>query len=202
MNPPSLLVRLRAGIATVLGFILRPFEPLRLRGFRFLYEIWARSRIRGQVAAGVQFMGPIDVPGTGNIHIGEGTRIGRHTVLETQGSGRIDVGEHCTINANVTIVAYDHVTIGDYVLVGEHASIRDANHGIGLGDIPIRRQSHESAPIGIGRDAWIARGVAVLRGTTVGNGAVVGANSVVTRNIPENAIAVGAPATPIGTRKQ
>ena len=72
-------------------------------------------------------------------------------------------------------------------------SIRDANHGIEHGR-PFRTQEHKTDAISIGSDVWIGRGSAILKGVTIGHGAIIGANSVVTHDIPENAIAVGAPA--------
>jgi acetyltransferase-like isoleucine patch superfamily enzyme len=46
----------------------------------------------------------------------------------------------------------------------------------------------------IGERVWLGSGVRVLQGATVGDGTVVGANSVVTRALPANVLAVGAPA--------
>jgi acetyltransferase-like isoleucine patch superfamily enzyme len=201
MTLPPMLVRLRSSIAQALSMVLRIVEPVRFRVMRFAYEVWARGQIRGAVEPGVQFIGPLTVQGTGEVNIGTGTRLGRRTFLETQGGGRIEIGRNCTINDGTTIVAYDHVVIGDWVLVGEYASIRDSNHGTERGT-PIRTQAHEAAAIRIGDDAWIGRGVCVLKGVTVADGAVIGANSVVTRDVPAQAIAVGAPAKVIGERTE
>lgn len=46
----------------------------------------------------------------------------------------------------------------------------------------------------IGHEAYVGAGSFVKRGVRIGNGAVIGARSVVTRDIPDYAIAVGAPA--------
>lgn len=40
---------------------------------------------------------------------------------------------------------------------------------------------------------WIGGNVTVLRGITIGNNVTIGAGSVVTRNIPDNTLAVGNP---------
>ena len=40
----------------------------------------------------------------------------------------------------------------------------------------------------------------MLAGVTIGDGSVIGANSVVTKDIPTNAVAVGAPAKVISYR--
>lgn len=46
----------------------------------------------------------------------------------------------------------------------------------------------------IGHEAYIGAGAFIKRGLTIGNGAVIGARSVVTRDVPDFAIVVGAPA--------
>jgi acetyltransferase-like isoleucine patch superfamily enzyme len=71
--------------------------------------------------------------------------------------------------------------------------ITDVNHGIEHGT-PIRTQPLEDDPVKIGNDVWIGAGCSILPGVTIGNGAVIGARAVVTKDIPENAIAVGVPA--------
>jgi acetyltransferase-like isoleucine patch superfamily enzyme len=169
---------------------------------RFVYETWARSQIRGTVEPGVQFIGFITVEGSGNVHIGSGTRLGRRTFLETHEDGVIRIGRHCTINDGTTIVSYAQVSIGDYALVGEYATIRDADHGTALADGPMRFQAHHSAAVRIGDDAWIGRGACVLKGASIGDGAIVGANSVVTKDVESRAVAVGAPAKAIGVRPE
>lgn len=190
---------MRSTLAQGCGLLLRLLEPGMLRLRRFAFEARARAQIRGFVAAGVQFIGPIAVEGTGNIQIGRGTRIGRRVFFETQGAGTIEIGDQVTINDGVTIVAYERVHIGDFAMVGELTSIRDANHGLTQG-IDIRTQPHLAAPVNIGRDAWIGRGAYIGKGARVGDGAVVGANSVVTRDVAPDAIVAGAPARAIGVR--
>jgi maltose O-acetyltransferase len=46
----------------------------------------------------------------------------------------------------------------------------------------------------IGDNCWIANNVIILGGVTIGNNVVIGAGSIVTRNIPDNSLAVGNPA--------
>ncbi len=54
--------------------------------------------------------------------------------------------------------------------------------------------------IRVGDGAWLGFGVIVLDGATIGAGAIIGAGSVVTKDVPENAIAVGNPARVVASR--
>lgn len=48
-------------------------------------------------------------------------------------------------------------------------------------------------PISVGNNVWIGDNVTVLPGITIGNNVTIGAGSVVTRDIPDNTLAVGNP---------
>ena len=48
-------------------------------------------------------------------------------------------------------------------------------------------------PIIIGENVWLGANVTVLPGVTIGKNAIIGAGSVVTKDIPENVIAIGNP---------
>lgn len=51
-----------------------------------------------------------------------------------------------------------------------------------------------TAPISIGNDVYIGVNTTILPDVTIGNRCVIGACSVVTRDIPDNSVAVGSPA--------
>lgn len=51
----------------------------------------------------------------------------------------------------------------------------------------------------IGENVWITSRVVILPGVRIGRNSVIGAGSVVSRDIPPNVFAVGAPAKPIKT---
>ncbi|MGN1184200.1 MAG: DapH/DapD/GlmU-related protein, partial [Oliverpabstia sp.] len=50
-----------------------------------------------------------------------------------------------------------------------------------------------SFPITIGDNVWIGGNVMVLPGVTIGENSVIGAGSIVTKDIPANVVAFGAP---------
>lgn len=56
-----------------------------------------------------------------------------------------------------------------------------------------------SAPISIGNDVYIGLRTMIMPGVTIGNRVVIGAGAIVTKDIPDNSVAVGAPARVIKT---
>lgn len=100
-------------------------------------------------------------------------------------------GKNCFVNRNVYFMDGAPITIGDCVFIGPNCGFYTANHGE---NIKRRNAGLEKAsPIKIGSNVWIGADVTILPGVTIGSGSVVGAGSVVTKNIPENSVAVGNP---------
>lgn len=113
----------------------------------------------------------------------------------------IRIGSRVEVNDHVHIGAVGSVTIGDDVLIASRVFITDHDHGcyggIGPHSSPETRPADRDlrvSPVRIGNRAWLGEGVTILPGVTIGAGAVIGANAVVTRDVPENSLAVGAPA--------
>jgi acetyltransferase-like isoleucine patch superfamily enzyme len=172
-----------------------------------LRTIWRRIYFTARLASDVSDMdfsvqcdGRVHVSGTANIKLEKRCRLGMDVELRTVDAGRIHIGEDTRLNRGCTLTAYAQIRIGDFTIIGEFVSIRDANHGLKRGE-PMRYQPHTCEPILVGRDVWIGRGSCILPGVTIGEGAVIGANSVVTRDVPDFAIAAGVPAKVIKMRQ-
>jgi acetyltransferase-like isoleucine patch superfamily enzyme len=145
------------------------------------------------VESGVKLMRP---PGKG-WHFGSDVYLGHGVVLDVGESAELVLGDRVKVFHHSLIGAFDSVKIGDNVQVAESVTIRDHNHDITAPDM---HKSISKAPVAIGEDAWIARGVAVLAGATIGAGAVVAANAVVTKDVPALTVAAGVPAKVISYR--
>ena len=164
-------------------------------------RLWSLARlqeaIRTPVDASNVLLGPVQVNGTGQVRLGRNAFIYPGVVLETQGEGRIEIGDDVVLSRGVHIVAFERVRLGDGVMVGEYASLRDANHRTDGGTV--RDGGHRHAPIEVGRQVWIGRGAAVLQGVTLGERCVVAANAVVTRDVAAGEVVGGVPAIALRT---
>jgi acetyltransferase-like isoleucine patch superfamily enzyme len=180
--------------SSVIG-VLRPLAAISHKIGEPLARVWRMTKAQNRIGidASNVLLGSLNIEGTGNIAIKGGGYFYHNLYLETQGSGMIDIGEGAVISSGTHIVSFAKVEIGDKAMIGEYCSIRDANHRIGTA-ADYRDSGHDQAAIKIGRNVWLGRGVCVLAGVTIGDNAVIGANSVVTKAIPANCLAVGAPA--------
>jgi acetyltransferase-like isoleucine patch superfamily enzyme len=181
---------------SLLAALLAPFARLAI-GWERLARLWAFARLRAELPgrrldASNVVLGPAELRGSRRIRLGRRLFLYRELYLETQGRGEITIGDGVVISRGTHLVAFAGIRIGDGSMIGEYASIRDANHRTGNG--PLRDSGHDARPIDIGCDVWIGRGVTVLPGVRIGDGAVVGANAVVTRDVPAGARVAGVPA--------
>ncbi|OED30424.1 acetyltransferase [Methanosphaera sp. WGK6] len=104
----------------------------------------------------------------------------------------IHIKDNFTGNFNLTILDIREVYIGNNVMIGPNTLITTVGHPLN----PQGRRDHlaMAEPVTIGDDVWLGGNVTVLPGVTIGNNVVVGAGAVVTRDIPDNSLAVGVPA--------
>lgn len=101
------------------------------------------------------------------------------------------VGDYFFANRNCQILDGGKVTFGDHVFIAPNCCFTTAEHAL---DAEQRNQGLEVAlPISVGNNVWIGAGSIILGGVTIGDNTVIGAGSVVTKDIPANVIAVGAP---------
>ncbi len=112
--------------------------------------------------------------------------------LRTNWGGRhVHFGSGVYANFNLTLVDDTHIYVGDKTMIGPNVTIAAAAHPISP---ELREKGYQyNLPVKIGKNCWIGAGVTIVPGVTVGDNSVIGAGSVVTRDIPENVVAVGVP---------
>ncbi len=134
--------------------------------------------IIGEMGEGVRIQGPIA------FHYGKHTKIGKNFFANfnftVQDDGEVVIGDDCNFGPNVTIVTPVHPMVAS-----ERRVMLDAQGN--------EKHLCYAKPVHIGNDCWFGASVTVCPGVTIGDGCVIGAGSVVTRDIPPNSFAAGAP---------
>ena len=110
----------------------------------------------------------------GDVQVGAGCWIGPFTLLD--GSGGLEIGDHCDLSAGVQIYTHD-----------------TAKRAVSGGKAGV-----DHAPVRIGSCCYIGPNVIVQRGVTIGEHTIVGACSFVNRDIPPYSMAIGTPCRRIG----
>lgn len=133
----------------------------------------------------------------------------------------ISVGKNVSFNPLNSDFFYSHISIGNCVQIGGHASfiasiayiyignkvrfgpgvtIRGGNHrydivGKYIYDITDKEKHHtDDEDVIVEDDVWVGTNVTILKGVTIGQGAIVAAGSVVNKDVPPYAIVGGVPA--------
>ena len=107
------------------------------------------------------------------------------------GGHHVHFGKNIYANFGLTLVDDTHIYVGDHTMFGPNVVVATAGHPI----LPaLREQGYQyNAPVHIGKNCWIGAGAVILPGITIGDHVVVGAGSVVTKDLPDNVVAVGNP---------
>ncbi len=160
----------------------------------------------------------------GETSVGERCRIGPDTIIQDSALGDnctiiASILEEATLEDDVDVGPYSHMRSGAYLCAGVHVGnyaevknsrlgpgvkmghfsyIGDAEVGeganIGAGTVTCNFDGEQKHRTRIGRGAFIGSDTMLVAPVTVGDGARTAAGSVVNRDVPDGALAAGAPA--------
>ena len=101
----------------------------------------------------------------------------------------LTMGEGSCLGDHVDCYTVDRVTLEPYATVSQYTFLCTASHDYAVSGMPVI-----TAPIRVGRRAWVAADAFVGPGVTIGEGAVVGARASVFRNVDSWTVVGGNPA--------
>ncbi|MBD5086504.1 MAG: sugar O-acetyltransferase [Clostridiales bacterium] len=107
------------------------------------------------------------------------------------GGHHVHFGNHVYANFGLTLVDDTHIYVGDNTMFGPNVVVATAGHPI----LPALREKgyQYNASVHIGKNCWLGAGVIIVPGITIGDNVVIGAGSVVTKDLPDDVVAVGNP---------
>ncbi|MCF7550319.1 acyltransferase [Pseudonocardia sp. WMMC193] len=173
----------------------------------YLLRYWRLAMLRLRhphvVLKGMVFLGRgVEIearPGYGRLEIGRWVHIGDGNSLRCH-EGSMRIGDKVVMGRHNTLNCYLDVEVGAATLLADWVYVTDFDHRTADVHLPIKDQGIVKAPVRIGPDTWVGVKVSVLRGSRVGRGCVLGAHAVVRGDVPDHAIAVGAPARVVRDR--
>ena len=110
----------------------------------------------------------------------------------------VSIGNNTGIGDFVVIWGEGGVHIGDNVLIATHSIITSQGHDV---NATVFMETSIKGEIIIEDNVWLGAGVIVLPNVRIGKNTIIAAGSIVSKNIPENSIALGSPAKVISQRE-
>ena len=108
------------------------------------------------------------------VSVGKNTYIyARNALIDTSRPSLVTIGDNCFINQHFTLLTHDWV---NKVFIESG-----------------KKFLNSSGKVLIGNNVSFGQNVMVLKGVTIGDNSFIGAGSIVTKDIPANSVAVGAP---------
>lgn len=120
--------------------------------------------------------------------------LGKKSIIEdfatiNNGMGFIKIGDYCRVGIGSVLIG--EITMGDYVVTGQHCMFAGMNHNYQDIDKPMDEQGVYSLPITIGDCVSIGAHVVILPGVTIGSHSYIAAGSVVTKSVPPYSVVSG-----------
>lgn len=137
-----------------------------------------------------------------SVYFDENCSIGKDCSFWIEGNDvKIHIHKNTTFTHSVHFCAQENNTqiiVGDDCMFSNNIVVRTSDSHPIYNAVTNKRINNPSSVI-IGRHVWVAPNSKIFKGVNIGQGSIIGSDTIVTRDIPENVLAVGHPAKVIKT---
>lgn len=131
----------------------------------------------------------VTVEGKSHLCIGRKLKMHNGAKIRVRKGGKLEIGKNFGMSNGCVVTAYNHVKIGDNVMLGPNVLIYDQDHDY-RAEGGVAAMKFKTAPVTIGNNVWIGANSVVLRGTVIGNNCVIAAGCIVNSDVPDNTVLV------------
>ena len=131
----------------------------------------------------------ITVEGKSELRIDRKLKMHNGAKIRVRKGGKLEIGKNFGMSNGCVVTAYDHIEIGDNVMLGPNVLIYDQDHDY-RAEGGVAAMKFKTAPVVIGNNVWIGANTLILRGTTIGDNSVVGGGTVIKGEYPPNSVIV------------
>ena len=131
----------------------------------------------------------ITVEGKSELHVGKKLKMHNGSKIRVRKGGKVEIGKNFGMSNGCVVTAYEHIKIGDNVMLGPNVLIYDQDHDY-RAEGGVAAMKFKTAPVVIGNNVWIGANTLILRGTTIGGNSVVGGWTVIKGEYPPNSVII------------
>ena len=118
-------------------------------------------------------MTEVTVDGKSELRIAKKLKMHNGAKIRVRKGGKLEIGKNFGMSNGCVVTAYDHIKIGDNVMLGPNVPIYDQDHDY-RAEGGVAAMRFKTAPVVIGNNVWIGANTLILRGTTIGDNSVIG----------------------------
>lgn len=147
----------------------------------------------GRVGRNVEVRGRVELRGAKRVFIGDDVILdGRRAPVELNAApgGTITLADGVRVTGGASLETASSITVGARTVIDGYAKLIDSPFHATTGD---RHTKQTATPIAVGEDCTIGWRAVLLPGATLGRAVEVRAQAVVSRPIPDDKVAFGAP---------
>lgn len=131
----------------------------------------------------------ITVEGKSELRIDRKLKMHNGAKIRVRKGGKLEIGKNFGMSNGCVVTAYDHIKIGDNVMLGPNVLIYDQDHDY-RAEGGVAAMKFKTTPVVIGNNVWIGANTLILRGTTIGDNSVVGGGTVIKGEYPPNSVII------------
>jgi acetyltransferase-like isoleucine patch superfamily enzyme len=162
--------------------------------FRRHWLIRSHRRATVVIPPGVR-IGPrfhLDLPGAGELRIGEGVEFRYGTVIEMNWGSRLTIGDYTQFTYHNVLQVMLAVEIGRGCMFAPFATVVDGAHLPASETTTLHEAGYRHKALTVGEQVWVASKATV--NASVGDRSVIAGSAVVVRDVPPDVLAGGIPA--------
>lgn len=161
-----------------------------LAGIKYIMlKLTNGSHFHGDFPAIVSPLTEITCERGSTLHIGKILKMHNGAKIRVRKGGKLSIGTHFGMSNGCVVTCYDHITIGNHVMLGPNVLIYDQDHDYKKSG-GVSAMKFQTSPITIGSNVWIGANTLILRGTTIGDNCVVAGGSVIRGSYPAGTVIV------------
>ena len=132
-------------------------------------------------------MTEVTVDGKSELRIAKKLKMHNGVNIRVRKGGKLEIGKNFGMSNGCVVTAYDHIKIGDNVMLGPNVLIYDQDHDY-RAEGGVAAMRFKTAPVVIGNNVWIGANTLILRGTTIGDNSVIGGTVIKGEYPPDSVI--------------